>query len=114
MGSVAGDTLAKILHEFDDVLLSQVGGLHTVETSTIAGSLDKLVADGGPVELVTRVDVVLCASKPLAIDVALIEQAHNAEALLHFIVERHYRPFQDQLAKAAHAAHLQWDTFLRG
>lgn len=110
MGDVAAATLMRVLREFDDVLLAQVGGLHSVETSTIAGSLDKLVADGGPIELITRADLVLCASKPLTIDVGLIEHANNAEELLHFIVDRHFRPFQEQLSKGAHAASIQWQT----
>lgn len=110
MTSVAASMLLNVLHEFDDVLLSQVGGLHSVETSTIAGSLEKLVADGGPIEFITRVDLVLCASKPLSINLPLVEQATNAEDLLRWIVDGHYRPFQEQLAKGAHAASIQWQT----
>lgn len=110
MTRAAAPTLLNVLREFDDVLLAQVGGLHSVETSTIAGSLEKLVADGGPIEFVTRVDLVLCASKPLAIDVGLIERATNAEELLRYVVDQHYRPFQEQLAKGAHAASIQWQT----
>lgn len=110
MGSVAAHTLLNVIREFDDVLLAQVAGLHGVETSTIAGSLDKLVADGGPIELITRADLVLRASKPLTINLPLIEQAINAEDLLHWIVDAHYKPFQEQLSKAAHAASIQWQT----
>lgn len=112
MGSAVGSTLLNVLREFDDVLLNQVSGLHSVETYPIAGSLEKLVADGGPIELVTRADVVLLASRPLSINLPLIERATNADELLRFVVDQHYKPFQEQLAKAVHAASLQWQSVL--
>lgn len=109
---VLQSTLVNVLHEFD-VVLERSTGL-AVCTAPIAGSLDRMVEDGGPIEFITDVRLDLQARKALTIDLPLVEKAANADELLRFIVDRHYKPIEEMLKRAGPAALTAWEAVVNG